>query len=296
MFISIGNFSANIADRLSSVNDIYKFTNQSLNVSKNISMKQWEELFDLDDHILIVDLDILREKDSVFIVLDCDEEISGISLRLVEYIKKINPYINIYVILIIKDSKSLTKEKIQNQNLNLLVWQEIARCGEISRTFLIDLSLVITKFKISLRNFEKTISDSVSKIIQNCNFVLQNKPLYGVSFQTEDIKRISTFGVLLSNELNSLGDEFFFYEFESRFNGDEAFKKSEISTDVFSQKHYIFYLNEDELNDGDNTLLKINSLLDSKGKNCSYSIYESGAKSSVYYIIKSTSYVELPKD
>lgn len=296
MFISIGNFSANIADRLSLVNNIHKFTKQSLNVSRHLSMKEWEELFDLDDDILIVNLDILREKKSVFIILDPDEEISGISLRLVEYIKKINPSIHIYMMLVIKDKKSLTKERVQNQNLNLLVWQEIARCGEISRTFLIDLSLVITKFKISLRNFEKTVSDSVSKIVQNCTFILESDPLYGVKFNTDEIRRISTFGVLMSSDLNNLNEEFFFYLFGEKFEGDSVHKKSNLSTNVFTQKHYIFYLNEEELSDGDNTLSKINSLLDSKGRNCSYSIYESGATNSVYYIIKSTSYVELPKE
>jgi len=296
MFISIGNFSANIADRLSLVSDIHKFTKQSLNVSRYLSMKEWEELFDLDDDILIVNLDILREKKSVFIILDPDEEISGISLRLVEYIKKINPSIHIYMMLIIKDKKSLTKERVSNQNLNLLVWQEIARCGEISRTFLIDLSLVITKFKISLRNFEKTVSDSVSKIVQNCTFILESDPLYGVKFNTDEIRRISTFGVLMSSDLNNLNEEFFFYLFNEKFEGDSVHKKSNLSTNVFTQKHYIFYLNEEELSDGDNTLSKINSLLDSKGRNCSYSIYESGAANSVYYIIKSTSYVELPKE
>lgn len=293
MIISIGNFSASIADQLSKTYKIYKFVSQNSS-DASLTMKQWEDSFDINS--LASHLSSLTEQKNVFIILDPDENISGISLRFVEYLKSINPDVNIYMTIILKDKNSLTKEKIQNQNLNFLVWQEIARCGEIARTFLIDLSLVITKFKINLRNFQKTVSESVSRIIQNCIFILENEPIYGVKFSTEEIRRISSFGVVFLDEPQRFGEEFFFFAFQQKFEGNESFRKSDLSTEVLSQKHYIFYLNEEELSDGDGTLSKINSLLDSKGRNCSYSIYESGAKNSVYYAIKSTSYVETPKD
>lgn len=271
MFISIGNFSSVVADSLKEEGNILKFDHNYF-PRFHQSIKDYEDDFD-EGNIEDSFLHDFKNQNNCFIILDPDENISGISLRLIEKLKQMNK--NIYVFMILKEVKNLNKDKLFNQNLNFTVFQDIARAGEINRLFLIDLSLVISKFNVSLRNFQKSVSDSLSKIIKNCCFVLQNQPLYGTEFSTSEIKRISTFGIYQDNL------EFYFFNFK---------------VDSFSHKHYLFYLNEEELNDGNNTLLKINSLLSNKDENCSYSIYESGAITSVSYILKSTSYVEQIKD
>lgn len=274
MFISVGDFSCNI-----NINnrDYIRINSQKLNINKQSNMQEFEELF--DPLTLSEELNIL--KDNLYILIDSDESISGISLKLIEFIKNKFPNINICVFLILKDKKNLNKNSLSNQELNFIVFQEIARCGEISRVFIIDLPQVISKFTVSLKNFKKEAASKVSNIIENCCFALEKEPLYGTEFITNDIKRISTFGILSSNDLSNLNvEEFYFFNFEH---------------ERFTEKHFIFFLNNKEIQNGDQSLLSINSLLENK-ENCSYSIFESGTENSVFYIIKSTSYVEQPKD
>lgn len=268
MFISIGNFSSNIL--LKEENKLQLDHNYFS--SFYTTMKDYEDNFDLASCIECIE-DRKDPNQNYYLIIDPDDNQSGVSLKLIEKLKEMNK--NVYVFMILKEVKNLNKQKLFNQNLNFTVYQDLARAGEINRLFLIDLSLVISKFNVSLRNFEKSVSESVSKIIKNCCFVLENPPIYGTEFTTPDIKRISTFGILQDKV------EFYFYNFQ---------------TDVVSQKHYLFYLNDEELNDGNNTLTNINSLLSNKDESCSYSIYESGATTSITYVIKSTNYVEQIKE
>ncbi len=271
MNIGIGNFSSSIINLLS--DEKLKFNQEYFNDLKHdqsfSSLKEYEDFFIFEDFGFEI------ENKIVSIFIDAESVISGISLKLLEGLKKANNKILVY--LFFKDKKVLTKTLKENQNLNFNVYTDIARCGEIDRLFLIDLSLVISKFSISLKNFENNLVITTANLISNILYILNINPIYGSNFTTNDIKRISTFGIILMNNLDSNSkEEFYFYDFKN---------------DILCQKHYSFLLNEEELNNGNYTISRINTLLDNKENN-SYSIYESINNTSVYYAIKSTSYVE----
>ena len=148
----------------------------------------------------------ITKNSEVLYILEGGDHISGVTLRILEIIKKAKTT----VLYIIPDRDILTEQERENESLTFRALQDIARCGDLSQIILIDLNRVeMFLGDIPLENYDSVVAHNIVNTFAMLNYFDHIDPVKTTKKKLPDAVRISTIGIL-----NSDDEECMFYDLQ----------------------------------------------------------------------------------
>ncbi len=148
----------------------------------------------------------ITKKSEVLYVIEGGENISGVSLRMLEILKKAS----VKILYVIPDRAVLNEEKKQNESLTFKAFQDIVRSGDLDQIILVDLERVeMFLGDIPLENYDKALAYNIVNTFAMLNYFDHIEPVKSTKKQLPVAVRISTFGFIDPN-----GEEHLFYDLQ----------------------------------------------------------------------------------
>ncbi len=148
----------------------------------------------------------ITKKSEVLYVIEGGENISGVSLRMLEILKKAS----VKILYVIPDRAVLNEEKKQNENLTFKAFQDIVRSGDLDQIILVDLERVeMFLGDIPLENYDKALAYNIVNTFAMLNYFDHIEPIKSTKKQLPAAVRISTFGFIDPD-----GEEHLFYDLQ----------------------------------------------------------------------------------
>jgi len=196
------------------------------------SMQEYEDKFPLSS--VKKALKGITKKSEVLYVMEGGSHISGVSLRLLEILKKAS----VTILYVVPDRDILTMEERENENLTFSALQDIVRTGDLDRIYLVDLGLVEDYLgDVPLQNFDTALVQTISSTFAMLNYFDHTEPLKTNKKEMPVAVRISTFGLLDSEDkehlfynLENVKDKEYFYGVTK-----EDMKKSSLLREIRSR-------------------------------------------------------------
>jgi hypothetical protein len=180
--------------------------------------------------------------DNVLFVLSGSGAVSGSSLRILEQLSKMKKTIS--VLYIKPDIEFLGSNNKAQERLVRNVLQEYARSGKLARLYMIDNKLVEAIIgEVPVFGYYDKLNDLIVSTLHMVNLYNHQSSVHSTSFETSDMARISTFGVIDTES----GEEKLFF-----------------LLDNLSEKCYYYAINQKTL-ETDGTLMK--KIVDNIGNN-----------------------------
>jgi len=148
----------------------------------------------------------ITKKSEVLYVIEGGENISGVSLRMLEILKKAS----VKILYVIPDRAVLNEEKKQNESLTFKAFQDIVRSGDLDQIILVDLERVeMFLGDIPLENYDKALAYNIVNTFAMLNYFDHIEPVKSTKKQLPVAVRISTFGFI-----DPGGEEHLFYDLQ----------------------------------------------------------------------------------
>ena len=148
----------------------------------------------------------ITKKSEVLYVIEGGENISGVSLRMLEILKKAS----VKILYVIPDRAVLNEEKRQNESLTFKAFQDIVRSGDLDQIILVDLERVeMFLGDIPLENYDKALAYNIVNTFAMLNYFDHVEPIKSTKKQLPAAVRISTFGFIDPD-----GEEHLFYDLQ----------------------------------------------------------------------------------
>lgn len=148
----------------------------------------------------------ITKKSEVLYVIEGGENISGVSLRMLEILKKAS----VKILYVIPDRAVLNEEKKQNESLTFKAFQDIVRSGDLDQIILVDLERVeMFLGDIPLENYDKALAYNIVNTFAMLNYFDHIEPIKSTKKQLPAAVRISTFGFIDPD-----GEEHLFYDLQ----------------------------------------------------------------------------------
>ena len=148
----------------------------------------------------------ITKKSEVLYVIEGGENISGVSLRMLEILKKAS----VKILYVIPDRAVLNEEKKQNESLTFKAFQDIVRSGDLDQIILVDLERVeMFLGDIPLENYDKALAYNIVNTFAMLNYFDHVEPIKSTKKQLPAAVRISTFGFIDPD-----GEEHLFYDLQ----------------------------------------------------------------------------------
>ena len=133
--------------------------------------------------------------DDVLFVLSGSGSVSGTSLRILEQLSKMKKTIN--VLYIKPDVEFLGTNNKAQERLVRNVLQEYARSGKLARLYMVDNKLVESIIgEVPVFGYYDKLNDLIASTLHMVNLYNHQDSVHSTSFETSDMARISTFGVI----------------------------------------------------------------------------------------------------
>lgn len=206
-------------------------------------------------------------KEEVLFVLIGSPDISGATLRILEYVKDCQ----ISVLYVRPDLNLLSNKKLVQEKILYNVLQEYARSGLFYKLYLVDNTVMEENIgDIPLTTYHSKINEMIVSTLHMINVYKHNEPLLLTDTESSNISRIGTFG------------------FADLKTGKETlFSKLENTTNKF----YIYSLNKDLVEKDGKLLVRIKSQVKEKAVNgvkCGFAIYQNDYGQNYVYVESST--------
>jgi len=202
------------------------------------------------------------ENNDVIIFTEICEDLNGVLLRLLE-----NYNGKKYVVLLLKNTGNLKESHKNNQNIFSHILQEYTRSGLIDRIFLLSLNRIIEKLNTNIFQIDAAMNVFIINVLSLLMFVEYGEPVFGKSFETEIVDRISTIGFCNDGIVSYL------YDFET----------------MKMEHHYVVLINEKDPS-SNNIIQSMDNVVRTK----EYSSYEihSTEDESTTFVIGSTNVIQ----
>ena len=185
-----------------------------------------------------------QSTDDVLFILSGSGAISGSSLRILGQLSKMKRNIN--VLYIKPNIEFLGSNNKAQERLVRNVLQEYARSGKLARLYMVDNKIVESVIgEVPVYGYYDRLNDLISSTLHMVNLYDHQSPVHSTSFETSDMARVSTFGVIDTET----GKEKLFFLLDNT-----------------SEKCYYYAINQKTL-ETDGTLMK--KIIDNIGNNTS---------------------------
>ena len=185
-----------------------------------------------------------QSTDDVLFILSGSGAISGSSLRILGQLSKMKRNIN--VLYIKPNIEFLGSNNKAQERLVRNVLQEYARSGKLARLYMVDNKIVESVIgEVPVFGYYDRLNDLISSTLHMVNLYDHQSPVHSTSFETSDMARVSTFGVIDTET----GKEKLFFLLDNT-----------------SEKCYYYAINQKTL-ETDGTLMK--KIIDNIGNNTS---------------------------
>jgi hypothetical protein len=146
----------------------------------------------------------IDENSEVLYIVEGGGDITGVSLRILDILKKAS----VTILYIVPDRSALNEQERENEDLTFRAFQDIVRSGALKQIILIDLERVETFLgDIPLENYDKVLAHNIVNTFAMLNYFDHIDPVKTTKKKLPVAVRISTLGLLNSEE-----EEFMFYD------------------------------------------------------------------------------------
>ena len=246
--IGLGKAGCAIADKFSQYPQYKIFKIDSEDIAENSNseklLKRKTSPEQYETNTPSVKAFLKQSTDDVLFILSGSGAISGSSLRILGQLSKMKRNIN--VLYIKPNIEFLGSNNKAQERLVRNVLQEYARSGKLARLYMVDNKIVESVIgEVPVFGYYDRLNDLISSTLHMVNLYDHQSPVHSTSFETSDMARVSTFGVIDTET----GKEKLFFLLDNT-----------------SEKCYYYAINQKTL-ETDGTLMK--KIIDNIGNNTS---------------------------
>jgi len=246
--IGLGKAGCAIADKFSQYPQYKIFKIDSEDIAENSNseklLKRKTSPEQYETNTPSVKAFLKQSTDDVLFILSGSGAISGSSLRILGQLSKMKRNIN--VLYIKPNIEFLGSNNKAQERLVRNVLQEYARSGKLARLYMVDNKIVESVIgEVPVYGYYDRLNDLISSTLHMVNLYDHQSPVHSTSFETSDMARVSTFGVIDTET----GKEKLFFLLDNT-----------------SEKCYYYAINQKTL-ETDGTLMK--KIIDNIGNNTS---------------------------
>lgn len=202
--IGLGRLGCAIAEELTAYPEyrIYKIDTDidergSLSLGDLGDMASFEAQIDTDE--VEVYLRSIKKKDSVLLILEGGDPISGAVLKILQTVN----HAKLNVLYVAPDRQMISETQKRDDKIAFNVLQEYARSGVFANMFLINKAQVEELAgEVPVDQYEKTLSYFVAYVVAMINFFNHTDPVLANKISPQRTARIGTYGVSSLDEKN----------------------------------------------------------------------------------------------
>lgn len=240
-------------------------------LDENNGIESRSTVEEYDAHPVSIDPNLVKDEREGILFLCGSGKIAGASLRVLEALSSIE----MTVFYIIPDLEFASREEILRNNAHYNILQQYARSGKIKNIILSSNKEMISQVGTGvLSKYYEKVNFHIYSIVQNVMFCMHTSPEFGALQKPKEYSRISTLGY---GKVDDNEESFLF------------------PLDNITETCYLFNISEDDLDNDDSLLTKIQAKVRnnrSDDRDASYAIWKSSGDHSDHYSIHYTHYIQ----